>query len=117
MTAVGTTRGDAALIADHLIDCELRGIHYGGLARALSIVERLRARRPAAMRRRAGDAGAGAAGRRRSDRLRRRASRATRMAIDKARPAGSRPSPPTTPGTTGMLSYYAEMAAAAGWCR
>src|SRR5215207_9588381 len=32
---------DATLIADHLLDCELRGISYGGLARAVSIVERL----------------------------------------------------------------------------
>ena len=32
---------DASLIADHLIDCELRGMQYGGLPRAVSIVERL----------------------------------------------------------------------------
>ena len=38
MRAVGHDAADAALIADHLIDCELRGIHYGGLARALSIM-------------------------------------------------------------------------------
>ena len=41
MIAAGHDTAGAALIADHLIDCELRGIHYGGLARALSIVERL----------------------------------------------------------------------------
>lgn len=32
---------DADLITDHLIDCELRGLGYGGLARGLSIVERV----------------------------------------------------------------------------
>ena len=43
MTAVGHTPAEAAVIADHLIDCELRGLHYGGLPRALSIVERIQA--------------------------------------------------------------------------
>ena len=31
----------ANIIADHIIDCELRGLSYGGLARILSITERL----------------------------------------------------------------------------
>lgn len=31
----------AGLIADHLVDCELRGLQYGGLPRLVSIVERL----------------------------------------------------------------------------
>jgi LDH2 family malate/lactate/ureidoglycolate dehydrogenase len=42
MQSVGHDREDARLIADHLIDCELRGVTYGGLARAVSIVERIR---------------------------------------------------------------------------
>jgi LDH2 family malate/lactate/ureidoglycolate dehydrogenase len=42
MQAVGHTADEAHLIADHLIDCELRGLAYGGLPRALSIVERMR---------------------------------------------------------------------------
>jgi LDH2 family malate/lactate/ureidoglycolate dehydrogenase len=41
MQAVGHTAEEARLIADHLIDCELRGLSYGGLPRALSIVERI----------------------------------------------------------------------------
>ena len=41
MTAVGHTHAESAIIADHLIDCELRGLHYGGLPRALSIAERI----------------------------------------------------------------------------
>ena len=43
MTGVGHTAAESAVIADHLIDCELRGLHYGGLPRALSIVERIQA--------------------------------------------------------------------------
>ncbi len=41
MRAVGHDAEDARLIADHLIDCELRGVTYGGLARAISIAERV----------------------------------------------------------------------------
>jgi len=114
MRAVGHDAGDAALIADHLIDCELRGIHYGGLARALSIVERLRAtddRRPMAVERETpvlarldgGDQIGYVV-----------AHRATRMAIDKARASGLAAIAAHNTWYTGMLSYYAEMAAAAG---
>lgn len=42
MTTVGHTAEEARLIVDHLIDCELRGLSYGGMSRALSIVERIR---------------------------------------------------------------------------
>jgi LDH2 family malate/lactate/ureidoglycolate dehydrogenase len=102
------------LIADHLIDCELRGIQYGGLARALSIVERLRAtdhRRPMAVERETpvlarldgGDQIGYVV-----------AHRATRMAIDKARASGLAAVAAHNTWYTGMLSYYAEMAAAAG---
>lgn len=41
MTAIGHTPPDAAIIANHLIDCELRGLSFGGLARALSIADRV----------------------------------------------------------------------------
>lgn len=41
MQAIGHTAEEARIIADHLIDCELRGLSYGGLPRALSIVERI----------------------------------------------------------------------------
>ena len=41
MQAIGHTADEARIIADHLIDCELRGLSYGGLPRALSIVERI----------------------------------------------------------------------------
>jgi len=114
MRAVGHDAADAALIADHLIDCELRGIHYGGLARALSVVERLRAtdnRRPIALEKETpvlarldgGDQIGYVV-----------AHRATRMAIDKARVSGLAAVTAHNTWYTGMLSYYAEMAAAEG---
>ena len=40
MQTLGHDDADSQLIAAHLIDCELRGLAYGGLARALSIAER-----------------------------------------------------------------------------
>lgn len=42
MARIGHTADEAEIIADHLLDCELRGLAFGGLARALSIVERIR---------------------------------------------------------------------------
>ncbi|MCZ8149780.1 MAG: Ldh family oxidoreductase [Roseomonas sp.] len=42
MRAVGHSPEEAEVIADHLLDCELRGLSFGGLARALSVVERIR---------------------------------------------------------------------------
>ncbi|QYE33326.1 Ldh family oxidoreductase (plasmid) [Polymorphobacter sp. PAMC 29334] len=42
MTAIGHAPDDAVIIADHLIDCELRGLSFGGLARALSIADRVK---------------------------------------------------------------------------
>ena len=41
MTSIGHSKAEAQIIADHLIDCELRGLSFGGLARALSIAERI----------------------------------------------------------------------------
>lgn len=42
MQAIGHTASEAVIITDHLIDCELRGLSYGGLPRALSIAEHMR---------------------------------------------------------------------------
>src|SRR5262249_46570047 len=39
--ALGYDAAEASLIADHLVDCELRGLGHGGLARIISIGERL----------------------------------------------------------------------------
>jgi LDH2 family malate/lactate/ureidoglycolate dehydrogenase len=115
MAALGHDAHDAHLIADHLIDCELRGLHYGGLARAISIAERIE---------RQGDH------RRRITTLHETpvsarldggdhigyivAHRATAIAIDKAEAAGIAVVGANDTWYTGMLSYYAEMAAARG---
>src|ERR1700742_3473224 len=115
MATLGHDAADAALIADHLIDCELRGLNYGGLARAISISERLA---------RYGD-------RRRPIRIRHEtpvsaqidggdhlgyivAHRATAIAVEKALAAGIAVVGADDTWYTGMLSYYAEIAAAQG---
>jgi delta1-piperideine-2-carboxylate reductase len=115
MAALGHNAEDAGLIADHLIDCELRGLHYGGLARAISIAERVE---------RTGD-------RRRRIRILHEtpvsaridggdhigyvvAHSATNLVIDKAEAAGIAVVGASDTWYTGMISYYAEMAAARG---
>jgi LDH2 family malate/lactate/ureidoglycolate dehydrogenase len=115
MAALGHDASDAALIADHLIDCDLRGLHYGGLARAISIAERMERhgdhRRPIAIlhetpvsARIDGGDNAGYIV----------AHRATMLAIEKAAAAGIAVVGANNTWYTGMLSYYAEMAAARG---
>ena len=114
MVTAGHTAEDAALIADHLIDCELRGITYGGLARALSIVERLARvdhRRAMVVERDAPSLARIDGGDQIGYVV---AHRATRLAIDKARTNGLTTVAAHNTWYTGMLSYYAEMAAAEG---
>ena len=115
MAALGHDAADAQLIADHLIDCELRGLHYGGLARAISIAERIErtgdCRRPIATlhetpvsaRLDGGDHIGYVV-----------AHRATSLAIEKAEATGIAVVGASDTWYTGMLSYYAEMAAARG---
>jgi LDH2 family malate/lactate/ureidoglycolate dehydrogenase len=115
MSALGHDAADSSLIADHLIDCELRGLSYGGLARAISIAERIA---------RTGD-------RRRPIRITHEtpvsaqidggdhlgyivAHRATALAVEKASAAGIAVIGANETWYTGMLSYYAEIAAARG---
>jgi delta1-piperideine-2-carboxylate reductase len=115
MAALGHDAADAELVADHLIDCELRGLRYGGLARAISIAERIE---------RTGD-------RRRPIRILHEtpvsarldggdhlgyivAHRAVTIAIEKTEAAGMAVVGASDTWYTGMLSYYAEMAAARG---
>ena len=113
MQAGGQGRGDSAAIADHLLDAELRGLRQGGLARAISIRERLArtAAPPATLRvehetacRRASPAAT-------SSVTWSRAS-ATELAVRKARAAGIAMVAANDTWYTGMLSYYAEMAVA-----
>jgi LDH2 family malate/lactate/ureidoglycolate dehydrogenase len=113
--ALGYDADEASLISDHLLDCDLRGLTYGGLARIISIGERLA---------RVGD-------RRAPMRIVREtpvsaqidggdqigylvAHRATRIAIDKSKVAGIAIVGANETWYTGMLSYYAEMLAAEG---
>jgi LDH2 family malate/lactate/ureidoglycolate dehydrogenase len=115
MAALGHDVVDAALIADHLIDCELRGLGYGGLARAISIAERFastgdhrRAIRvlhetPVSARIDGGDHLGYVV-----------AHHATMLAIEKAEIAGIAVVGANDTWYTGMLSYYAEIAAAHG---
>jgi len=115
MAVLGHDDAAAELIANHLIDCELRGLPYGGLARAISIAERIE---------RHGD-------RRRPMRILHEtpvsarldggdhigylvAHRATTLAMEKAEAAGIAVVGASDTWYTGMLSYYAEMAAARG---
>ena len=113
MLALGHDQGEARLIADHLIDCELRGLGYGGLPRALSIVERFARtgdkRRPIALLHETPVSARLDSGDNLGYLV---AHRAARIAIDKAKAAGIAVVGANDTWYTGMLSYYAEMAAA-----
>jgi LDH2 family malate/lactate/ureidoglycolate dehydrogenase len=115
MRAVGYEADEAATIADHLIDCELRGVTYGGLARAVSIVERgLRTGVSRVPIRVVKDTPVSASidG---GDHIGYVvAHRAMTMAIEKALASGVAIVGANDTWYTGMLSYYAEMAAARG---
>ena len=114
MTAAAHDVPSAALIADHLLDTELRGGQAGGLARALSIVERLARidnRRPIVIERETPSAARLDGGDQIGYVV---AHRATRIAIEKARANGIASVCAHNTWYTGMLSYYAEMAATAG---
>ncbi|MFD4251356.1 Ldh family oxidoreductase [Amycolatopsis thermoflava] len=116
MTRAGHSRADAGIIADHLLDCELRGLAFGGLARALSIVERIRAtpapprpmrvvaETPVSATVDAGDQVGYLAG-----------MRAVELAMDKTRAHGIAVVGARNTWYTGMFSYYLEKAADAGF--
>ena len=116
MEAVGHTREEAEIIADHLIDCELRGLQFGGLPRALSIVERIRdtttPRRPISIERETpssasidgGDQVGYLVGRRAMD-----------LAINKAKGTGLAVIGARETWYTGMFSYYLEKITGAGF--
>lgn len=116
MIACDHTAADAATIADHLIDCELRGLSYGGLARCVSLVEQFR--NPAFRREpmrvtRESTASAQIEGGNQVGYL--VASRATDMAIAKARRQGVATVGAARTWLTGMFSYYLERVTAAGF--
>ena len=115
MTAAGHTPEEAAIIADHLIDCELRGLAYGGLARAISVVERIRRtttpRRPITVLQETafsasldgGDNVGYLVG-----------ARCTDIALEKASQAGAAMIGASKTWFTGMYSYYLERIVAKG---
>jgi delta1-piperideine-2-carboxylate reductase len=115
MRRLGHDAAEAAVIADHLLDSEIRGFRQGGLARALSIAERLarpgRARSPmrvthetaVAARLDGGDNIGYLVGR-----------RAMELALTKVGAHGIAMVAAHNTWYTGMLSYYAEMAVAQG---
>jgi LDH2 family malate/lactate/ureidoglycolate dehydrogenase len=115
MTGAGHRTGDAETIADHLLDCELRGLSFGGLARAVSIVERIRAtpepprpilvvaETPVSATLDGGDQVGYLVG-----------MRALELAVDKAKTHGMAVVGARNTWYTGMFSYYLEKAATAG---
>jgi len=105
----------AAIIADHIVDCELRGLAYGGLARVVSIIERLE-RTGAPKREVEIDHETPVSARLNGhDNLGYVvAHKATEIAIKKAATMGLAMVGADRTWYTGMLSVYAEMAAAQG---
>ncbi|SHJ21171.1 Malate/lactate/ureidoglycolate dehydrogenase, LDH2 family [Roseomonas rosea] len=115
LEGLGLSATDAARVAEHLLDCELRGLGYAGLARVLSMAERYADRphqgrpitvlseTPVSARLNGGDNVGYLVG-----------HEATRIAIDKAVTSGIAIVGANDTWYTGMLSFYAEMATRAG---
>lgn len=115
MRTAGQTSEEAQIIADHLVDSELRGLSFGGLPRALSIVERLQdASRPRSPIRVVHDTPISASvdG---GDQVGYLVARqATELAIKKAGTSGLAVVGAFNTWYTGMFSYYLEMITSAG---
>lgn len=113
MQAVGHTADEATLIADHLIDCELRGLSYGGLPRALSIAEHMsrssREREPIRVESRTAVSALVHGGNNVGYLV---AYKAMELAIERAKANGVAIIGANSTYYTGMLSYYAERIAA-----
>lgn len=117
MRAIDYDADEAAIIADHLLDCELRGLGYAGLARALTIVEYVRKldlkrtpmrvlhETPVSAKIHGGNNVGYVV-----------ADKATNMAIAKAKAQGIAIVGAAQTYYTGMFSYYLERLASAGLC-
>ena len=116
MQAVGHTPAEADIIADHLIDCELRALSFGGLPRALSVVERIQAtpgsRRPMRVVKEGPTSAAIDGGDQVGYLV---GQRATDMALEKARASGMAVVGAHETWYTGMYSYYLEQVTRAGF--
>ena len=116
MVTVRHTAAEADIIADHLIDCELRGLSYAGLPRALTIVEWTRnltmPRRPIAVLQETPVSASLDGGLQVGYLV---ASRATGIAIEKAGKTGIAVVGASKTCYTGMFSYYLEQVTKAGF--
>lgn len=115
LLSVGLSDEEANVTIHHLIDCELRGMSYSGLARILSISERLceKPARPSTIRiTKETPLSAQLDG---GDKLGYVvAHKAVQIAIEKATSVGLAVVGANNTWYTGMLSYYAEMITAQG---
>jgi LDH2 family malate/lactate/ureidoglycolate dehydrogenase len=116
MQSLGYDASEARTITDHLIDCELRGVTYGGLARAISIAERTSRTGVSQAPIRIVKETPVSASIDGADHIGYVvAHRAMTTALDKASASGIAIVGASNTWYTGMLSYYAEMAAARGF--
>jgi len=105
----------AQIIGNHIVDCELRGLAYGGLARIVSIIERLERTGPPAKPVETIHETPVSAKLNGHDNLGYVvALKATEIAIKKSRKMGIALVGANETWYTGMLSYFAEIAAAQG---
>jgi LDH2 family malate/lactate/ureidoglycolate dehydrogenase len=111
----GYDAGEIQIISDHLIDCELRGLSFGGMPRALSVIERTLSapipRRPITVTKESPVSAALDGGDQVGYLV---AQRATDIAIGKARQNGIAMVGAHETWYTGMFSYYLEQITAAG---
>jgi delta1-piperideine-2-carboxylate reductase len=112
LTSLGYSSDSATTIADHLLDSELRGYGVAGLARILSIADRLAGKPPAQSTKTTREAPATAQIDGQDTLGYLVAHEATRVAIKKAKDTGIAAVGANGTWYTGMLSYFAEMAAA-----
>lgn len=109
---LGYTTDDTKIICDHLLDSELRGYGIAGLARILSIADRLGTNTPSHAFEVTKDEATTAQIDGKDTLGYLIAYKATEMAIQKAKTMGVAAVGANNTYYTGMLSYYAEMAAA-----
>jgi len=116
MVKAGHTNEEARIISDHLIDCELRGLSFGGLPRALSIVDRIRElgrpRRPISILKQSPVSASLDGGEQVGYLV---ALKATEIALEKARQSGIAVVGASKTWYTGMFSYYLEKITQAGF--
>jgi LDH2 family malate/lactate/ureidoglycolate dehydrogenase len=109
---IGYNEQDIPIIRDHLIDSELRGYGIAGLARILSIADRLAGKLPASRIEITQESPTSAQLDGNDTLGYLVAHKATTIAIEKAKASGVSAVGANNTYYTGMLSYFAEMAAA-----